>query len=145
MRQLRVIVEPKSPLVVGSGMDVGNVRESRSFIPGSVLRGALAQVILDSLGIRKNTGRKVKRTFLKAAEIADYEKSFKKVFLDGKTARFGNLYPFPLSDNTIPVDAFPIPLTAFTCKPSPGFGKKDGEHGVFDLLLLSILPGDFLK
>jgi CRISPR-associated protein Csx10 len=136
MMQLKVIVELRSPLVLGSGMDVGNVRESRPFIAGSVLRGVLAQVILDSLGIRKNTGRKITPP---SPESAQYEEAFRKVFLDPKPARFGNLYPFSLTDQNSPFEAFPIPLTAFTCKPSPGFGKKDNEHGVFDLLLSSIL------
>lgn len=132
MVSLKVVVEPKSALVLGSGMDIKNVRTSCEFIAGSVIRGAIAQVILDALGIRKNVGREV---LAEPKDETAYE-TFRSLFLGSDRVRFGYLYPARVeATNAFNVDAFPIPITALTCKPSPGFGPQDKGHAVLDRLL----------
>lgn len=108
---IRVVFEAKSPVAVSEWHRVqGDVAGALDYIPGSALRGALAAAYL--------------------AETGDDEKSdfFKQVFLSGES-RFGNLYPN---------GGFPIPLTALTCRLTPGF-ITDGGHGVFDSLLKLLL------
>jgi len=132
MANLKVVIEPKSALVLGSGMDIKNVRTSCEFIAGSVIRGAISQVILGALGIGKNAGRDV----LKDPRDRTAYENFRSVFLENDQVRFGYLYPARVDIETaFSVDTFPIPITALTCKSARGFGYQDGGHAVLDRLL----------
>lgn len=97
--------------------------EGASYISGTLLRGAFAQLYLQRFG--------------------NADKTFRQIFLDESHCRFGPLDP----------GQYVFPLTARSCKRSPGFtvppslsavqeqqgvGEKSGPHGVLDLLHLRI-------
>jgi len=124
MVRVRVTVEPKGLLVLGRAMDSGqNVRESRDYIAGSVLRGALAQVIMERL----NQHRTSRRT-LPSISDAKAQSAFESIFLSASPARFGFLYPAYRSENAEVQESFPAPVTARACKP---YGTK---HPLLDTL-----------
>lgn len=120
--RIKVIVEPKSPLVLGDGQDVGNVRISRDYVAGSALRGALAQVILSRLGLHSTDGRGAhgNRSDPRLAQ-------FNQVFTATPAARFGCLYPSVWLNDSAP-ESYPAPATALCCK------KHRDKHPVLDLL-----------
>jgi CRISPR-associated protein Csx10 len=114
MVELNVILKPLSPIVIGEGMDVRNVRRSRSYIPGSVLRGTLAREMIEE-----------------AESNEEMKKLFDELFLSRKAARFGPLYPTKeVSDEVIPA-----PVTAMACK---AYGES---HTLADTLLKRIGEG----
>ena len=127
--KIKVVLQPKGPLVLGSGPTRQYVWESRSFIAGSVLRGALAQEILRGLGVRKQLDF---QGFQKAQKSVK-ESCFSEVFLSRPPARFGWLYPVYIEpEKVFDVEVFPAPCTAFACKP---YGEK---HGIWDFLQLRL-------
>lgn len=106
-RQITVYLQ--GPLLLGDESGVGNYEQTLGYIPGSVLRGALATHILH----------------------AD-EPAFQRVFVAAeRPPRFGNAYPaWP------EVWAYPFPATARTCKQYHGYATDKHEgHGVFDILV----------
>ncbi|MCX7993512.1 MAG: hypothetical protein N2651_07560, partial [Fimbriimonadales bacterium] len=88
MKRFRLTLTAKSPIAIGEWMTSrSNVRESLSYIPGGVLRGALAQLTLEHLG-KHNTS---KRTL--GGSSASLQQAFDCVFgKDG--AQFSFLMPF---------------------------------------------------
>lgn len=143
MVRLRVIVEPKSPLVLGSGMDSAqNVRESRDYIAGSVVRGVLAQAILERLGEHKTS-----RRALGGAVDASLRATFDALFAGASAVRFGYLYPTYLQGDGTASDAFahesfPAPITLLACK------AHRTDHHVLDALrgaLRNELPPPFCR
>jgi len=110
MVRIRVVVEPKSPLVLGNGMDSAqNVRESRAFIAGSVMRGALAQKILQRSGHHKTAGSLPSEQIV----ITGVYRDFEAVFLGQTGSRFGYLYPIFGKDDVV---SFPCPASTLVCK-----------------------------
>lgn len=89
---------------------MGNEVDTLDYIPGSALRGILAEAFLHRSG--------------------QADALFRRVFVDDVVC-FPNLYP---------IQARPLPLSAYTCKSEPGFRNdeyRSGEpmpHGVWDLL-----------
>ncbi|RMF34389.1 MAG: CRISPR-associated RAMP protein Csx10 [Chloroflexi bacterium] len=127
MPRVRVILEVQGPLLLGDGLPTGNVQSSRLFVAGSVLRGTLAKTILAPLGLWRHSGYAVRES--------PPPEPFQHVFLGESPARFGFLYPVRLTgEQAEGCDAFPLPLTAMSCKAHQGF-RSDGGHGVFDQLL----------
>jgi len=112
--ELDLTLTPISPLLIGGGMDVRNVRRSRSYIPGSVLRGSLAIEML-----------KV------AEEQEELKGLFDDLFLGEHPALFGPLYPTYQPGEEI----IPAPVTAVTCK---DYGV---DHLLADTLISRIKPG----
>ena len=126
MPRYKIVLEAGGPLLLGDSLPVGNVQRSRPFVAGSVLRGSLAKAILSPLGLWRHSGRSVKD--------APMPEAFRQVFLLEEGA-FGFLYPVRQNwQKAKEVDAFPLPLTAQTCKSHKGFKSARG-HGVFDRLL----------
>lgn len=121
MPQLNVFLEARSPLLLGTGLAIGNVQESRSYVAGSVWRGALARTALQAQGQLKHSGRPV--------STIDPTSDFAALFLGDGAARFGFLYPAHQLDSM----ALPIPLTVRHCKQKPGFAPAG--HGLYDGLL----------
>lgn len=111
--RLRVTVEPLSPLLLGSGMDTQNVRETRAYIAGSVLRGAIAERILTRLKAHRNSAGRSPELQADDPRMA----GFNEVFVDQPVARFGYLYPGMRTNNGDAPESFPAPATAFACKP----------------------------
>ena len=103
-----------SPLII-SGNRNDNLLESIDYIPGTVLRGALAA------------------SFLKSEKGGD-ENLFKNIFLSGKV-HFGNSYYGTENVSN-------LPATARSCKSFSGFKDPNAEinnpkHGVLDILIRS--------
>ena len=108
MIELDLILKPISPLLIGGGMDVRNVRRSRPFIPGSVLRGSLAIEMIRA-----------------SEDMPSLKEVFEELFLGDRPAMFDPLYPtYEPSDEVIPA-----PVTAITCK---DYGP---EHLLADTLI----------
>ena len=62
MQQVDIYLQAESPLLIGSGLAIGNVQSSRSYVPGSVWRGAIARLMLDGMGQRKHILKKLNAT-----------------------------------------------------------------------------------
>lgn len=110
--RLKVTVEPSGPLLLGGGADTQNVRESRAYIAGSVLRGALAEGILSRLNAHRNSAGRPSRLPANDPQLAD----FNEIFVNRSAARFGYLYPTMLPGGSDETPSFPAPATAFACK-----------------------------
>jgi CRISPR-associated protein Csx10 len=111
---LAVEISLASPLLITS-KQVGFVWESETFIPGSVLRGAIASVA----GREADTQQKRDQFLEKIFDRPDAP-GFSHAYLGLKR----------------PVGV--LPLTARTCKRFPGFqrdARDDEQHGTFDTLL----------
>lgn len=128
MMRLKVTVEPIGPLLLGSGWDTQNVRESRHYIAGSVLRGALAEGILSRLGAHQNSAGRLPQIAANDTRLD----GFRAVFTQRPAARFGHLYPVTWSAAAPTPDTFPAPVTAFACKPHGD--KQLGNHPLQDAL-----------
>ena len=107
-------IRPESPLLLGEQSGAGNFQQSLDFIPGAVLRGAVAKRLRETAG----------------DEAAD-------AFFAGEEAWFGNGYA---GDSGL---IFSMPATAVTCKRYPGFAEKDESkhHGIYDSLLADFAYG----
>ncbi len=110
-----VALIPEGPIRVGEVKPKGDYLGTRPYLPGSVLRGALAEWL-------KAQGR---------------EREIEPLV---RAARFGNLFPSPSEG----VYALPFPMTALTCKLASGFraAASKGGHGVRDSLLLAVAYGE---
>ena len=116
-RKMKVIVltiKANSPLAMGR-RKLGVVNEAEDYIPGSVIRGAIAQEILQQTGYQNQ-------------DLSQNGGDFKSLFLDESCAIFHNAYPS--SENQI---SSVIPATAVSSKTDPGFKHKG--NGVFDTLI----------
>lgn len=110
VQRLKVTIHLKSPLLI-TRQRVGFVWESEEYIPGGVLRGAVAEV------------------------AARHGQDLKVLFDRPNAPRFGHAY----AGLGPPVGI--LPQTARTCKRHGGFrrDKQDDErHGVWDTLLLQV-------
>lgn len=122
-------VRTRSPLVIAARpTTVGLPIESRSYIPGTSIRGAIAGKLL-----RKGEDPGSIR--------------FHKLFLEDKV-RYGNLYPVsrgPELEQAMDW-SIPLPATAVSCKWQPGFALTDvvpdEGHGVFDTLIAHLAMDD---
>ncbi len=130
MVALDVTIELASPLLLGSTKQ-GLVIETFTYLPGSVLRGVVAEALLRQWPPDK---RKVPHP----QECPDREIcAFCQVFYpqSGEPPRFGNCYP----GSAVSV---PFPATTRTCKHHPGFQRveadPDERHGVFDVLIRQV-------
>uniref|UniRef100_A0A7V4DG00 CRISPR-associated RAMP protein Csx10 n=1 Tax=Candidatus Caldatribacterium californiense TaxID=1454726 RepID=A0A7V4DG00_9BACT len=105
----KVVLEliPESPLRVGGIKPKGNFLGTVGYIPGSVLRGTLAEWF----------------------KIQGREGDIVPVVSE---TRFGNLFPAPREAHY----ALPFPLTALECKLHGGF-RTEGGHGIRDSLLVA--------
>ena len=104
MKRVQVIVRAQQSLVLGDGM-IGrqNVRRSLDYIPGGIIRGAIAQRILEGFGTHRTSGRALND--LPPTLQGDFEKCFLRA--DG--VRFGFLYPGE-------GETIPAPTTALRCR-----------------------------
>jgi CRISPR-associated protein Csx10 len=126
---LKVVITARAPLVFSERRPGNQFRPSTTYIPGAVIRGALAQQFLDS---RREEGEEFR---------PENDAEFRALFTDAGAPLFRNAYPALFSSDA-PDNAFtlsrPLPATAYSCKTEPGFRKTRGElrgHGVFDGLI----------
>jgi hypothetical protein len=109
-KRLEIEISLRSPLMIGTDGESTLYNQTRDYIPGAAMRGALAGT-MQSAGAR-----------------GDFEALF------GEQATgpvFDNLYPSRSGSQT-----YPLPLSARTCKYHPGFKSREGEHhGIGDILI----------
>lgn len=118
MIRFKITLVAKSPVAIGEWMTSrSNVRESLSYIPGGVLRGALAQAVLERLGKHNTSKRRL------SENNNNLQQAFDSVFgKDG--AQFSFLMPFG-------EDWIPAPATAL-------FNKQSDQY-LYDSLFALIL------
>ena len=117
----RVVITAQSPLSFSQRKPGGIFQESLTYVPGSTLRGATADTLL-------NGAMQDHLSHLKFQPDCD----FCQCFLGQQAAVFTNAYPVgPKSTAETP---FVLPATAVSCKHQQGFSQADG-HGVFDTLI----------
>lgn len=123
MKQIIVKLTAQSPIAVGEWMTSrSNVRESLAYIPGGVLRGALAQAVREHLGGHASSRRALGNGDSALADA--FDACFGK---DG--ARFGFLMPFET------LEWIPAPATAL-------FNKQRNEY-LYDTLLALLRSEDY--
>ena len=124
MNQIDLIITAESPLALGRQKPGGSVSEVESYIPGTVLRGAIAAQILQQ-----------------ADQLVGEPQSgdFQELFLGDRAAIFWNAYPAiaQVESDKWSLVADPVrvlPATAVSSKTNPGF-RSSGQGGVFDTLI----------
>lgn len=132
--RLRLRFDPQTPLLLGTGSGLQQVRTSGTVIPGSAAAGALARHLLIQAGAFREDP-------FHPEPALDPE--LEQVLTE---LQLGPLSPVPVeaagaADGTrwLTLEAFRAPSTARTCKRKPGFqvpapGSPSGD-GVIDLLL----------
>lgn len=101
----KILASLRAPACLVENRNVGNTLPTLDYIPGSTLRGLLAQIYLEQ------PGHKV-------------DDQFQQLFLNDAVS-----YP-----DLLPRGGRVIPLTALSCKYHPGF-LSDAQHGVVDAVL----------
>ncbi|AFZ42901.1 CRISPR-associated RAMP protein, Csx10 family [Halothece sp. PCC 7418] len=114
MKTIVLRITAKSPLAIGC-RKIGMINEAEDYIPGSVIRGAIAQQILQQTGYQNE-------------DLSQNGGDFQQLFLDNTCAIFQNAYPSP--NHQI---SSVIPATAVSSKTNPGFHPRG--NGVFDTLM----------
>lgn len=118
------LIQVESALHLGQApVGVGEYLFTCRHVPGSVLRGALAEVLIKKMGLRPESG------------------DFQRLFDGQQAVRFEPAYPATSTDW-----GYPFPLTARQCKASGGFPPSDARsweranyHGVFDILVNEVV------
>ncbi|MEJ1932179.1 CRISPR-associated RAMP protein Csx10, partial [Nostoc sp. NIES-2111] len=124
MKRIELSIKTLSPLAIGKQKPGGSINEVEQYIPGSVLRGAIAKHILQRAG-------------MELENLAANGGDFADLFLAENPTIFQNAYSavakvgskHQIVNNTIKV----LPATAVSSKANPGFLPK--AHGVFDTLI----------
>lgn len=125
----RIVLEIKalSPLAIARQKPGGSVSEVENYIPGSVIRGAIAAQIL------KESGHQ-------STNLAENGGDFQALFLGDEPAIFQNAYPATLEINKKLVaierteEIMVLPATTLSSKTDSGFKTQKG-NGVFDTLI----------
>ena len=113
MKQIQLKITALSPLAIGRKKP-GSVSEAGDYIPGSVIRGAIAAQILQQSGQQE-------------ANLTEAGGDFQALFLNETAAIFRNAYPASTEEVRV------LPATAVSSKTNPGFQPKG--NGVFDTLI----------
>ncbi|BAY83092.1 Csx10 family CRISPR-associated RAMP protein [Calothrix parasitica NIES-267] len=129
MKKIELEIKALSPLAVGRQKPGGSVSEADDYIPGTVIRGAIASEIL-------------KRSGHQFSNLSENGGHFQALFLDDEPAIFTNAYPAALiikgkiiSQDRIERIKF-LPATALSSKTKSGFKTgKPLNNGVFDSLI----------
>jgi CRISPR-associated protein Csx10 len=133
MKQIALTIQPLSPLSIGRQKPGGVVSEAENYIPGSVLRGALAARLLQGKPQEQRSNLRGGGT------------DFSRLFLDEYAAIFQNCYPLKSEVSTngsgkhklVDSVIWVVPATAISAKTDPGFKseKEPDKFGVFDTLI----------
>lgn len=116
MKQIQLKITALSPLAIGLKKP-GSVSEAGDYIPGSVIRGAMASKMIQQSNLQNHN-------------LAANGGDFQTLFLSENPAIFRNAYPAS-SDSQAEVKV--LPATALSSKTNPGFKPKG--YGVFDSLI----------
>jgi CRISPR-associated protein Csx10 len=120
MKLIQLLITAKSPLALGQAKTGSSVSNVASYIPGTVIRGAIAGVML----------RQAQAAGQDFSQEADSD--FKTLFIDNQ-AIFQNAYPALTDTLDLDADVQVMPATALSAKNSSGFKPK--RTGVFDTLI----------
>lgn len=127
---IRVTITLRSPLLI-TAQQIGFVRESESFIPGSVLRGSVARILLANCILDEK-----ERHAPESVPGHQGKCDFHRIFYADQPPRFGHAYP----GLEPPIGV--LPRTARTCKKHGGFRRDEADserHGAFDTLIRQFL------
>lgn len=132
MHYIELTITAHAPLAIGRQKPGGSVSEAETYIPGSVLRGAIAAQILRMAG-QQDT------------DLSSNGGEFQQLFLDPNAAIFHNAYPAIARLNEheskrVGDRICVLPSTALSSKENGGFkleGTSDDEQkgGVFDTVI----------
>ncbi|PSF37382.1 CRISPR-associated RAMP protein Csx10 [Aphanothece hegewaldii CCALA 016] len=126
MKQIELQIKALSPLAISRQKPRGSISEAMDYIPGSVIRGAIAAKILQESGHY-------------SSDFSHNGGDFQSLFLGENPAIFRNAYPASLKfddeSNEIEIqsDIRVLPATALSSKNNSGF--KPQKNGVFDTLI----------
>ncbi|MCC3492970.1 MAG: CRISPR-associated RAMP protein Csx10 [Microcoleus sp. PH2017_16_JOR_D_A] len=130
MQRIELEIKVLSPLAIARQKPGGSISEAVGYIPGTVIRGAVAAQILDL-----SNGR--------STDLTQNGGDFQALFLSENPAIFQNAYPaLIINGKLIPKDRFEengvLPATALSSKNKPGFKEEEDDperNGVFDTLI----------
>lgn len=123
-KRVRIIARAEEPILLASRAEAGNEYETRPWIPGTAVLGALAARVAARHDLRESLARRM----------------FVDLFLRGRI-RFSPLMPLAL-DGTRLVPMISVPLDLLTCKAFRGFEESDASaHGVTPWSLSENPPG----
>lgn len=115
MKEIQLTIKALAPLAIGRQKPGGSISEAQDFIPGSVIRGAVAAQMLRQSGADSNHPGG----------------DFQTLFVDEGAAIFSNAYP-TAKDQHSQV----LPATTVSSKTAPGFmTERTDNGGVFDTLI----------
>jgi len=117
MNQIQLEIIALSPLAIGRQKPGGSVSEAENYIPGSVVRGAIASEIIQQSGQQ-------------STDLSTNGGDFQSLFLSQSPAIFQNAYP---AEDAVNAEILVMPATAVSSKTTPGFKPKG--NGVFDTLI----------
>jgi CRISPR-associated protein Csx10 len=125
MQRIELEIKALSALAIARQKAGGSIGEAVDYIPGTVIRGAVAAQILDL-----SNGR--------SADLTENGGDFQALFLSENPAIFQNAYPaLVINGKIISKDRFEengvLPATGLSSKNKPGFKPKN--NGVFDTLI----------
>lgn len=126
MNCIELELTAQAPLAIGRHKPGGSISETENYIPGTMIRGAIAAQILKASGQQ-------------TTDLSREGGQFQALFLGEQPAVFQNAYPAiaKISDSESRFVSEPIyvlPATAVSSKTDPGF-KIAGKAGVFDTLI----------
>jgi CRISPR-associated protein Csx10 len=126
VKQIKLEIKALSPLAISRQKPGGSVSECEDYIPGSVIRGAIASAIL-------------KQSNHQFSDLSQDGGDFQALFLGDNPAIFQNAYPsIKTRGRTLPRNQTEeigvLPTTALSSKTKSGF-KTDKNNGVFDSLI----------
>ncbi|WP_008308396.1 CRISPR-associated RAMP protein Csx10 [Leptolyngbya sp. PCC 6406] len=123
MTTLQLTITARAPLAIGRQKPGGSISEAQTYIPGSVIRGAIAGKMLRQVAANETPGE--------TTDLAQPGGDFERLFTTEDAAVFSNAYPSLQGQ-----PALVLPATAVSSKTSPGFrSEKGGNEGVFDTLI----------
>ncbi|MEO1396110.1 MAG: CRISPR-associated RAMP protein Csx10 [Cyanobacteria bacterium J06634_5] len=134
MKRIELTITAQAPLAIGQRKPGGSVSEAMDYIPGTVIRGAIAGKILQQ-------ARAAGQITAAQPDLTQTDNDFRKLFL-GDVVIFQNAYPAiaKLGDDEYllsPCNTKVLPATALSSKTDSGFKKSldDENRGVFDSLI----------
>lgn len=120
MQQIQLLITAKAPLAIARQKIGSSISDVETYIPGSVLRGAIA-------GLMLRQAQAEEKDFSQEADS-----DFKTLFIDNQ-AVFHNAYPAVTEDLRLHSNIRVMPATALSSKNASGFKPK--KNGVFDTLI----------
>ena len=134
MKRLELNITALAPLAIGRQKPGGSISEVEHYIPGGVIRGAVAAKIL----------HQAKQQTDLPDDLSQQGGDFQALFLDDQAAIFQNAYPAVADINEeeshyVEEPIYVMPATAVAAKNDGGFKLPNRENqkskGVFDTLL----------